>query len=67
MLHYTTVGNRRPSLGVIVHHTDEAREYAYDAHSKSTGKLVAALKEAPQRGWQVVDMKRDWNRIFSDG
>jgi len=67
MLHYTTVGNRRPSLGVIVHHTDDAREYAYDAHSKSTGSLAAALKEAPQHGWQVVDMKRDWKRIFSDG
>jgi hypothetical protein len=67
MLRYTTIGNRRPSLGVIVHHTDEAREYAYDAHSRSTGKLAAALEEAPQRGWQVVDMKRDWNKIFSDG
>jgi hypothetical protein len=36
----------------------------YDAETKSTGKLVEALKEAPRRGWIVVDMKRDWKTIF---
>ncbi len=38
MLEYTTVGNPRPSFGLIVHHTDEAREYVYDAHPQSSGK-----------------------------
>ena len=47
MLQYTTIANPRPSLGLIVHHTDGEREYAYDAETKSTGKLVAALEEAP--------------------
>jgi hypothetical protein len=28
------------------------------------GKLDVALKEAEARGWTVVDMKRDWNRIY---
>ena len=64
MLQYTTINNPLPSLGLIVHHTDGKREYAYDAETKSTGKLVEALKEAPQRGWLVVDMKQDWNTVF---
>ena len=65
MLQYTTINNPRPSFGLIVHHTDAEREYAYDAVTKSSGKLVDALKEAPQRGWTVVDMKRDWKTVFS--
>jgi 2'-5' RNA ligase/phosphoglycolate phosphatase-like HAD superfamily hydrolase len=64
MLQYTTINNPRPSFGLIVHHTDSEREYAYDAETKSTGRLVEALKEAPGRGWLVVDMKRDWKTIF---
>jgi phosphoserine phosphatase len=64
MLQYTTIGNPRPSLGLIVHHTDAAREYAYDATTNSTGKLVHALSEASERGWLVVDMQRHWNRVF---
>jgi 2'-5' RNA ligase/phosphoglycolate phosphatase-like HAD superfamily hydrolase len=64
MLQYTTINNPRPSFGLIVHHTDGEREYAYDAETKSTGQLVDALKEAPRRGWLVVDMKQDWNTIF---
>jgi phosphoserine phosphatase len=64
MLQYTTINNPCPSLGIIVHHTDNEREYAYDAITKSTGKLVEALREAPSRGWLVVDMKQDWNAIF---
>jgi hypothetical protein len=66
MLEYTTIANPHPSLGLIVHHTDAEREYAYDAKPKSTGQLVAALAEAADRGWIVVDMKKDWGRIFSE-
>lgn len=64
MLQYTTVGNRRPSFGLLIHHTDAEREYAYDAVTNSTGKLVEALTEAPHRGWQVTDMARDWKTVF---
>jgi len=64
MLEYTTIGNPLPGFGLIVHHTDAEREYAYDAHPRSSGKLVEALAEAPQRGWTVVDMKKDWKRVF---
>ncbi len=67
MLQYTTINNPRPGFGLIVHHTDSEREYAYDAETKSTGTLVEALQEAPKRGWLVVDMQRDWNTIFRPG
>jgi hypothetical protein len=66
MLQYTTIGNPRPSLGVIIHHTDADREYAYDAKPRGSGRLVEALAEAPQRGWTVVDMRQDWARVFDD-
>jgi hypothetical protein len=64
MLEYTTLGNPYPSLGLILHHTDEEREYAYDANPKSSGKLVEALADAPKRGWAVVDMAGDWRRVL---
>ena len=64
MLEYTTIQNPRPGFGLIVRHTDAEREYAYDAKPKSSGKLVEALKEAPERGWVVVDMKSDWKRVY---
>lgn len=64
MLEYTTIANPRPSFGLIVHHTDAEREYAYDAKPKSSGKLVEALADAPKRGWTVVDMKKDWKDVF---
>jgi phosphoglycolate phosphatase-like HAD superfamily hydrolase len=66
MLEYTTINNPRPSFGLIVHHTDAEREYAYDAKPKSSGKLVEALAEAPKRGWVVADMKNDWVTVFSE-
>lgn len=65
MLQYTTVGNSRTSLGVIIHHTDADREYAYDSHPTGTGRLVDALAEAPRRGWTTVDMRKDWARVFA--
>lgn len=64
MLEYTTINNPHPSLGLLVHHTDAEREYAYDKFTKSSGKLVTALAEAPQRGWIIADMKTDWAEIF---
>ena len=62
MLQWTTIG-RRPSLGILIRHTDAVREWAYDRNSK-IGQLNVALDQAPQRGWIVVDMKKDWKVIF---
>lgn len=62
MLEWTTAGTG-PRFGMIIHHTDAEREWAYDRQSH-VGKLDRGLDEAPSRSWHVVDMKRDWNRIF---
>jgi phosphoglycolate phosphatase-like HAD superfamily hydrolase len=51
-------------LGMIVHHTDGEREYAYDRKSM-VGKLDKGLDEAKQRGWGVINMKQDWRKIYS--
>jgi phosphoserine phosphatase len=62
MLQWTASGSGR-RLMLIVHHTDAEREYAYDVKSPF-GKLDKALDIAKAQGWQIVDMKRDWNTIF---
>jgi haloacid dehalogenase-like hydrolase len=62
MLDWTTAGDG-PRLGLIVHHTDAEREYAYDRGS-SFGRLDKALDDAPNKGWVVVDMKNDWKQVF---
>jgi hypothetical protein len=62
MLQWTTAG-AGPRFGLIVHHTDAEREYAYDRQSP-VGRLDKALDQAPERGWTVVDMKRDWKVVF---
>jgi hypothetical protein len=49
----------------LVHHTDAEREWAYDRQSH-VGRLDKALDEANAKGWTVVDMKRDWRRVFPD-
>ena len=62
MIQWTTTGSGA-RFGLIVHHTDANREYAYDRQS-SVGRLDKALQEARRRGWTVVDMKQDWKQIF---
>jgi phosphoglycolate phosphatase-like HAD superfamily hydrolase len=62
MLEWTAACKGRCFMG-LVHHTDGEREYAYDRKS-DVGKLDKALDEALDKGWTVVDMKRDWKTIF---
>jgi hypothetical protein len=64
MLQWTTAGSGARFAG-IVHHTDEAREYAYDRQSK-IGKLDKAWDDAKANGWTVVNMKQDWKTVFPD-
>lgn len=64
MLEYTTIDNPRPSFGLIVHHTDAEREYAYDAKPVASGQLITGLEAAKQNGWTVVDMKEDWKTVY---
>jgi phosphoglycolate phosphatase-like HAD superfamily hydrolase len=63
MLEWTTSGPG-PRFGLIVHHTDAEREWAYD-RSSHVGQLARALDEAPKRGWIIADMKRDWKVIYA--
>jgi phosphoserine phosphatase len=62
MLEWTTAGTG-PRLGVYVHHDDAEREWAYDRDS-SIGRLDKGLAESEGRGWLVVSMKSDWQRVF---
>ena len=58
MLKYTT-DREGLSLGILIHHDDPVREYAYD------GGTELALQMAPKVGWRIVSMKEDWKMIFS--
>ncbi len=62
MLEWTTAG---PGLrfGLLVHHTDAEREWAYDRESH-IGRLARGLDEGPRRGWTIVNMRDDWRVIF---
>lgn len=62
MLQWTSAGDGA-RLGVIIRHTDAKREWAYDRES-SIGRLDKALDDAGANGWVVVDMRRDWKRIY---
>jgi phosphoglycolate phosphatase-like HAD superfamily hydrolase len=58
MLKYAT-GHAGAALGLLVHHDDAEREYAYD------GGAEEALRLAATEGWIVVSMKDDWKTIFA--
>ena len=64
MLQWTTLAGGGRRFGLIVHHTDAEREYAYDRQSHF-GRLNMALDAAASNSWVVVDMKKDWKRIFA--
>lgn len=62
MLQYTCVDPSVTFCG-LVHHTDAAREFAYDKDS-SMGRLDKGLIAAKANGWTVVDMARDWSVVY---
>ena len=62
MLQWTAAGSGKRLL-VYLHHTDAEREWAYDRQSH-IGRFDKGLDEAQQRGWTVIDMKKDWNAIY---
>ena len=45
-------------FGLLVHHDDAKREFAYDAGAEH------ALAGAAQKGWTVVSVKDDWATVF---
>jgi haloacid dehalogenase-like hydrolase len=64
MLEWTTKGQGR-RLGMIVHHDDASREFAYDRNA-TFGRLDKALDAARGQGWVVISMMNDWRQIFKD-
>jgi phosphoglycolate phosphatase-like HAD superfamily hydrolase len=62
MLEWTTSGPGS-RFGLIVHHDDDEREWAYDRRSR-IGTLDKAWDEAKAKGWTVVSMKDDWATVF---
>ena len=64
MLQWTTMSGSGARLGLIVHHTDAEREYAYDRTSH-VGQLDLALDGAALNKWALADMKKDWKRVFA--
>lgn len=63
MLEWVT-GGTGPRFGLLIHHDDAVREFAYDRASFA-GKLDRGLDEAPKHDWTLVSMKRDWQRVFA--
>ncbi|MNR05214.1 haloacid dehalogenase-like hydrolase [compost metagenome] len=62
MLQWTAAADGKRFAG-LVHHTDAQREVAYDRASR-IGHLDKALDVAKADGWTLVDMAREWNRVF---
>jgi phosphoglycolate phosphatase-like HAD superfamily hydrolase len=65
MLEWTTAGDGA-RFGMLVHHTDAEREWAYDRDSH-IGQLNRGLDDAEKKGWLLADMKADWRKIYPDG
>jgi len=69
MLEYTGAGASL-RLKMLVLHDDAAREYAYGPAQglpdSKVGTFSQALyDEATKKGWTVISMKNDWNRVFA--
>ena len=62
MMQYTAAGDGARFM-LYLHHTDDKREWAYDRDSH-IGRLDKGLDEARERGWNVIDMQRDWKVVF---
>lgn len=62
MLQWTLAGEGKRFAG-LVHHTDAKREWSYDRDSK-IGRLDKALDVANRGNWTVVDMAKEWRRVY---
>jgi hypothetical protein len=62
MLQWSAAGKGR-RLTAYIHHTDKIREWAYDRESH-IGRLDKGLEEAREKDWLVVDMKKDWKKMY---
>jgi phosphoserine phosphatase len=58
MIEFATAG-KRPGLGLLVNHDDEARDIAY------TSGAEKAMEVAKASHWTVVSVKQDWATVFA--
>lgn len=58
-----TASNTHKSFMLYLHHTDGEREWVYDRESPF-GRLDKGLDEAEEKGWTVIDMKKDWKTVY---
>lgn len=63
MLRYVTSSDG-PRIGLLLHHDDAEREFAYDRESK-TGQLSRGLDDAAANGWYLVSMERNFVEVFA--
>ncbi len=69
MCEYTTAGDGA-RMAMLLLHDDGDREYAYGPARGLPNSRVGAFPqalddEARAKGWSVVSMKKDWNRVFA--
>ena len=69
MLEWTTAGGGK-RLAMLVLHDDAEREYAYGPAQGLPDTKVGTFTqelydEAAKRGWLVISMKHDWNRVLA--
>jgi phosphoglycolate phosphatase-like HAD superfamily hydrolase len=64
MLRYTLAG-KGARLGLLLHHDDVEREFAYDREFRLS-PLVKALDKADEYGITVVGMKSAWKSVFPE-
>jgi hypothetical protein len=63
MLQWTAASPYR-TLELAVHHTDAAREYAYDIDPILGSQTDLLLGAVEAEGWTLVDMTADWAAVF---
>lgn len=59
-----TQGGGGPRLMMLVHHDDTEREFSYGPESKIGTFSDSLMSEAGKQGWNVISIKKDWNRVF---
>lgn len=64
MLRYSSANPDYHTFSMLIRHTDNVREYQYDGHTFLNGNMHQALSSAKEKGWTIVDIKRDWNTVF---
>lgn len=63
MLAYTSAGPG-PSLGVVITHDDDVREFAYGGAAASFEAAVPFEQQVQEAGWLAVSMRTDWSTVF---